>query len=112
MDISFPKMGWSFFTIDMASWNGCCFSGCFPITNKVIIIFGGVAPDNSNVNECYIFNTKNQKMSSTKSLSNKDCFLGRDIKIHNREIYAIGYSNLDIHIYNIDNREWKIILSS
>jgi len=112
LDTSFPKMGWTLVQLQTDKITPMYFGMCWSISNKHILISGGMTAGDIPLAGAYILDAETYGVTEIKPMQLPDYFLERAKKFYKGKIYSIGYASYAIHIFDTERQEWNIIKSS
>eukprot|EP00826_Nyctotherus_ovalis_P043197 TRINITY_DN4522_c0_g1_i1.p1 TRINITY_DN4522_c0_g1~~TRINITY_DN4522_c0_g1_i1.p1 ORF type:complete len:567 (-),score=180.97 TRINITY_DN4522_c0_g1_i1:120-1649(-) len=110
LDMQDTESGWAKVIIanDQIIWSGRRNIGCYPISQKEILLFGGW--DGNWRSESFIFNAEVNTLQYSGALLRGEKFYRSKPKKVEGLMYIIGYHYADLHIYNIAKKTWSIKL--
>lgn len=80
--------------------------GAYPISSTEVLIFGG-KKDGASANASYVFDTSSKQVQKTGNLPNRETFYQRTFLLKNQKVYAYGYENENVYIYDITSKTWS-----
>jgi len=110
LDMQDTESGWSKVKLvnDQIIWSGRRNIGCFAISSKEILIFGGW--DGNWRNESFLFNAEANTLQYSGALLKGEKFYRSKAKKVEGILYIIGYHYSDLHTYNVIKKSWSIKL--
>ena len=84
-------------------------AGIAPISHSEILIFGGYS-NPSNLKTCYKFDIQTRKIEELSNMIREDCFYQQKSLLIDNKIYAIGFDEVNLHIYDLATQKWKAFL--
>eukprot|EP00826_Nyctotherus_ovalis_P034185 TRINITY_DN2808_c0_g2_i7.p1 TRINITY_DN2808_c0_g2~~TRINITY_DN2808_c0_g2_i7.p1 ORF type:complete len:306 (+),score=89.09 TRINITY_DN2808_c0_g2_i7:167-1084(+) len=92
-------------------WPCCFFMGGIQIEENSVILFGGLQNE-SKLDSSFYFNPGMKTITKGPSLMKKDAFYRSKPGINGNEVVIVGSTEGDLHIYDIVNKSWNLMLKA
>jgi hypothetical protein len=101
-------LNWELIT---CAWNPRVHAGVIQVGSCDIMIFGGRTSGEELAGDVLYFNTSSLTMKTMDfGLRKNECFYQSKPTFVGGEVFALGYNDFDIHVFNKEQKEWRVIL--
>eukprot|EP01022_Parablepharisma_sp_SALTPOND_P020935 TRINITY_DN3941_c0_g1_i1.p2 TRINITY_DN3941_c0_g1~~TRINITY_DN3941_c0_g1_i1.p2 ORF type:complete len:331 (+),score=44.40 TRINITY_DN3941_c0_g1_i1:78-1070(+) len=92
-------------------WTNCFFVGAVPVSDKCIMLFGGIVKDAEKDN-CVGFNPETKAMEKRGNLLRPDAFYRTKYGMKGEKFAIVGSHDGDLHIYDKAQGKWDLMLKT